>query len=48
MEKIPVLGYSALFYLFESGFTKKKPKTTLICQIMYSDVKKKQKMTWYS
>lgn len=24
MEKIPVLVYSALFYLFESGFTKKK------------------------
>lgn len=46
MEKIPVLVYSALFYRFESGFTKKKNQKTLICQIMYSDVKKKQKMTW--
>lgn len=37
MEKIPVLVYLALFYLFESGFTKKK--NTLICQIIYSDEK---------
>ena len=48
MEKIPVLVYSALFYRFESGFTKKKKKKkTLICKIMYSDVKNKQKMKWY-